>query len=167
MTPGPTGDEVLMVEQVERLGARRLAETVRIALAASTPGSAQQMCKQGTRPVLDRVQPTAIGSPPNSFRLREMASVPDSASVPSAERERGIEKTDELRRLKNARNRKFESISLRYYNGFMLAITISYLNGRWANPQADPQQFCRCRWTSHPPAGHQGRSQFPIVGLCG
>src|ERR1700730_17851504 len=60
------------------------------------------MCKQGTRPVLDRVQPTAIGSPPNSFRLREMASVPDSASVPSAERERGIEKTDELRRLKNA-----------------------------------------------------------------
>src|ERR1700732_2110336 len=70
------------------------------------------MCKQGTRPVLDRVQPTAIGSPPNSFRLREMASVPDSASVPSAERERGIEKTDELRRLKNARNRKFESISL-------------------------------------------------------
>src|SRR3984957_4922366 len=70
------------------------------------------MCKQGTRPVLDRVQPTAIGSPPNSFRLREMAPVPDSASVPSAERERGIEKTDELRRLKNARNRKFESISL-------------------------------------------------------
>jgi hypothetical protein len=41
-----------------------------------------------------------------------MASVPDSASAPSAERERGIEKTDELRRLKNARNRKFESISL-------------------------------------------------------
>src|SRR5258705_7654038 len=70
------------------------------------------MCKQGTRPDLDRVQPTAIGSPPDSFRLREMASVPDSASVPSAERERGIEKTDELRRLKNARNRKFESISL-------------------------------------------------------
>src|SRR3984893_9740719 len=64
------------------------------------------MCKQGTRPVLDRVQPTAIGSPPNSFRLREMASVPDSASVPSAERERGIEKTDELRRLNIARNRK-------------------------------------------------------------
>jgi hypothetical protein len=61
---------------------------------------------------LDRVQPTAIGSPPDSFRLREMASVPDSASVPSAERERGIEKTDELRRLKNARNRKFESTSL-------------------------------------------------------
>jgi len=61
---------------------------------------------------LYRVQPTAIGSPPDSFRLREMASVPDSASVPSAERERGIEKTDELRRLKNARNRKFESISL-------------------------------------------------------
>jgi len=60
------------------------------------------MGKQGTRPVLDRVQPTAIGSPPDSFRLREMASVPDSASVPSAERERGIEKTDELRRLKNA-----------------------------------------------------------------
>jgi hypothetical protein len=41
-----------------------------------------------------------------------MASVPDSASVPSAGRERGIENTDELRRLKNARNRKFESISL-------------------------------------------------------
>jgi len=41
-----------------------------------------------------------------------MASVPDSASVPLAERERGIEKTDELRRLKNARNRQFESISL-------------------------------------------------------
>src|SRR5689334_20611749 len=60
------------------------------------------MCKQGTRPVLDRVQPTAIGNPPDSFRLREMASVPDSASVPSAERERGIEKTGELRRLKNA-----------------------------------------------------------------
>src|SRR5438477_6738513 len=70
------------------------------------------MCKQGTRPVLDRVQPTAIGNPPDSFRLREMASVPDSASVPSAERERGIEKTGELRRLKNARDRKFESISL-------------------------------------------------------
>src|ERR1700719_3515100 len=70
------------------------------------------MCRRGTRPVLDRVQPTAIGSPPDSFRLREMASVLDSASVPSAERERGIEKTDELRRLKNARNRKFESISL-------------------------------------------------------
>src|SRR6202049_304804 len=70
------------------------------------------MCKQGTRPVLDRVQPTAVGSTPDSFRLREMASVPDSASVPSAGRERGIEKTDELRRLKNARNRKFESISL-------------------------------------------------------
>jgi hypothetical protein len=34
------------------------------------------------------------------------------ASVPSAERERGIEKTDELRRLKSALNRKFESISL-------------------------------------------------------
>src|ERR1700726_3232914 len=61
---------------------------------------------------LGRVQPTAIGSPPDSFRLREMASVPDSASIPSAERERGIENTDELRRLKNARNRKFESISL-------------------------------------------------------
>src|SRR5437868_3609103 len=71
------------------------------------------MCKQGTRPVLDRVQPTAIGNPPDSFRLREMASVPDSASVPSAERERGIEKTGELRRLKNARDRKFESISLK------------------------------------------------------
>src|SRR5580704_8520479 len=56
------------------------------------------MGKQGTRPDLDRVQPTAIGSPPDSFRLREMASVPDSASVPSAERERGIEKTDELPR---------------------------------------------------------------------
>jgi hypothetical protein len=41
-----------------------------------------------------------------------MSSVPDTASVPSAERERGIEKTDELRRLKKARNRKFESISL-------------------------------------------------------
>src|SRR5580700_11730201 len=41
-------------------------------------------------------------SPPDSFRLREMASVPDSASVPSAERDRGIQKTDELRRLKNA-----------------------------------------------------------------
>src|SRR5580704_13515036 len=41
-----------------------------------------------------------------------MASIPDAASVPSAERERGIEKTGELRRLKNARNRKFESISL-------------------------------------------------------
>src|SRR5271165_282393 len=52
MTPGRTGDGELMVEQVERLGARRLAEivvnhchrddglhqTVRIALAASTPG---------------------------------------------------------------------------------------------------------------------------------
>src|SRR5580692_4971414 len=75
------------------------------------------MCKQGTRPVLDRVQPTAIGSPPDSFRLREMASVADSASVPSAERERGIEKTDELRRLKNARNRKFESISLQRRDG--------------------------------------------------
>src|SRR6202023_1681455 len=74
--------------------------------------SAQRVVKQGTRPCLDRVQPTAIGSPPDSFRLREMASVPDSALVPSAERERGIEKTDELRRLKNARNRKFESISL-------------------------------------------------------
>jgi hypothetical protein len=51
MTLGRTGDEELMVEQVERLGARRLAEivvnhchrderlhqTVRIALAASTP----------------------------------------------------------------------------------------------------------------------------------
>jgi hypothetical protein len=52
MTPERTGDEELMVEQVERLGARRLAEivvdhchrdeglhqTVRIALAASAPG---------------------------------------------------------------------------------------------------------------------------------
>jgi hypothetical protein len=52
MTQGRTGDEDRMVEQVERLGARRLAEmvvnhchkderlrqTVRIALAASTPG---------------------------------------------------------------------------------------------------------------------------------
>src|SRR5260370_3245683 len=51
MTPARTGDEELMVEQVERLGARRLAEivvnncdrdealrqTVRIALAASAP----------------------------------------------------------------------------------------------------------------------------------
>jgi hypothetical protein len=43
-----------------------------------------------------------------------MASLPDSALVPSAEREHGIEKTDEPRRLKNARNRKFESISLRH-----------------------------------------------------
>jgi hypothetical protein len=40
-----------------------------------------------------------------------MGSVPDS-SVPSAEREPGITKTDEVRRLKNARNREFESISL-------------------------------------------------------
>ena len=53
MTPGGTSDEKLMVEQVERLGARRLAEivvnhchrderlhqTVRIALAASTLGA--------------------------------------------------------------------------------------------------------------------------------
>jgi hypothetical protein len=52
MTPARIGDEELMVEQVERLGARRLAEivvnhchrderlhqTVRIALAASAPG---------------------------------------------------------------------------------------------------------------------------------
>jgi hypothetical protein len=52
MTPGRKSDQKLMVEQVERLGARRLAEivvnhchrderlhqTVRIALAASTPG---------------------------------------------------------------------------------------------------------------------------------
>ena len=52
MTPGGTSDEKLMVEQIERLGARRLAEivvnhchrderlhqTVRIALAASTLG---------------------------------------------------------------------------------------------------------------------------------
>ena len=52
MTPGRRGGEELMVEQVERLGVRRLAEivvnhcqrderlhqTVRIALAASTPG---------------------------------------------------------------------------------------------------------------------------------
>jgi hypothetical protein len=52
MTPARTGDEELMIEQVERLGARRLAEivvnhchrdegmhqTVRIALAASAPG---------------------------------------------------------------------------------------------------------------------------------
>ena len=52
MTPVRTGDEELMVDQVERLGARRLAEivvghchrdeglhqTVRIALAASAPG---------------------------------------------------------------------------------------------------------------------------------
>ena len=52
MTPAPIDDEELRVEQVERLGARRLAEivvnhchrdeglhqTVRIALAASTPG---------------------------------------------------------------------------------------------------------------------------------
>src|ERR1700730_7696337 len=51
MTPARTGDEELMVEQVERLGARRLAEivinhcdrdeglrqTVRIALATSAP----------------------------------------------------------------------------------------------------------------------------------
>jgi hypothetical protein len=36
---------------------------------------------------------------------------PNSASVPSAEREHGIKKTDQVRRLKNARNRKFESIS--------------------------------------------------------
>ena len=41
-----------------------------------------------------------------------MASLPDFVLVPSAEREHGIEKTDEPRRLKNARNRKFESISL-------------------------------------------------------
>ncbi len=52
MKPGLTKDEELLVEQVERLGTRRLAEivvnhchrderlyqTVRIALAASTPG---------------------------------------------------------------------------------------------------------------------------------
>ena len=36
----------------------------------------------------------------------------DSERRASTAAERGIEKTDELRRLKNARNRKFESISL-------------------------------------------------------
>jgi len=41
-----------------------------------------------------------------------MASVPDPPSVPSAERERRIKKTNQVRRLKNARNWKFESISL-------------------------------------------------------
>jgi len=54
MAPARTGDEELSVEEVERLGARRLAEivvkhcyrdegllqTVRIALAASAPGDA-------------------------------------------------------------------------------------------------------------------------------
>src|SRR6266550_4113205 len=54
MAPGRTGDEGLTVEEVERLGVRRLAEivvkhcyrdegllqTVRIALAASAPGDA-------------------------------------------------------------------------------------------------------------------------------
>ena len=54
MAPGRTGDEGLTVEEVERLGARRLAEivvnhcyrdegllrTARIALAASAPGDA-------------------------------------------------------------------------------------------------------------------------------
>src|SRR6202035_394726 len=59
-------------------------------------------------------------------------------------------------------NRMFESISLRYYKGFMLAITIYYLNRIWANPQVDPQQFCRCRWTS---LDHLGRSRYspPVV----
>src|ERR1700730_8199318 len=51
---------------------------------------------------LDRVQPTVIGSPPASFRWREIASVPNSASILSAEREHGIKKTDQVRRLKNA-----------------------------------------------------------------
>src|SRR5580700_12241319 len=46
------------------------------------------------------------------LRLKEMASVPDPPSVPSAERERRIKKTNQVRRLKNARNWKFESISL-------------------------------------------------------
>src|SRR6516164_980533 len=67
---------------------------------------------------LDRVQPTLlIGSPPDSFRRREIAFVPDSASVPSTEHEYGIKKTDEVRRLENARNRKFESISLLQRDG--------------------------------------------------
>jgi hypothetical protein len=69
-------------------------------------------CENRKATRLDRVQPTVIGSPPASFRWREMASVPNSASVPSAEREHGIKKTDQVRRLKNARNRKFESISV-------------------------------------------------------
>jgi len=46
------------------------------------------------------------------FPLDGDGSVPNSASLPSAERERGIKKIDEMRRLKNARNRTFESISL-------------------------------------------------------
>src|SRR5580704_3401736 len=39
------------------------------------------MCKQGTRPVLDRVQPTAIGSPPDSPLERDGFS-PRSAVGP-------------------------------------------------------------------------------------
>ena len=45
------------------------------------------------------------------------------------------------------RNRKFESISLRRNNGFYLVISASYVLAMFANPQANPQQFCRCRWT--------------------
>jgi len=58
--------------------------------------------------IIDRPRPRANGSnrpfSVTQLRIRNGSSCP--------KRERGIEKTDELRRLKNARNRKFESISL-------------------------------------------------------
>jgi hypothetical protein len=82
--------------------------------------------------------------------------------VPAARRFQRASSDRGRSRLLSRGYRWFESVSLRHYKGFMLAITISYLNGRWANPQADPQQFCRCRWTS---LDHLGRSRYspPVV----
>ena len=85
MTPAPTEDEELMVERVERLGARRLAEivvkhchrdkglyqAVRIALAASVPGGQ-----------LAKMLATERGSP-NTFSPHSLSPPPSYLDVSS------------------------------------------------------------------------------------
>ena len=76
-------------------------------MISGSHGSAQEMCKQESEP-FGSCAADGDWEFTRFFPLAGDGFGPNSASVPSAERD----KTDQVRRLNNARNRKFESISL-------------------------------------------------------
>ena len=80
-------------------------------MISASHDSAQEMCKQESDP-FGSCAADGDWESTRFFPLDGDGFRPNSASVPSAEREHGIKKTNQVRRLKNARNWKFESISL-------------------------------------------------------
>src|SRR6202030_4418059 len=80
-------------------------------MISASHGSAQEMCKKENAPfgscAADGDWESARFFPPAGDGFG-----PQFGVGPSAERQHGIKKTDQVRRLKSARHRKFESISL-------------------------------------------------------